>query len=288
MNPPGALRLVHDAMACIFGIRFADTEEAYACRAAQAAFDEIDRVEQLFSRFVAHSEIAQLNRTLPGEPVPLSPDTVACLEIAAAAFSLTGRAFDVAYRSRPRAPQRADGAPAAPLIYDPARRVAGATYANIDLDLGAIGKGFAVDRAVAVLREWRISAALVDAGQSTVFALGAPHGAAGWRVQLRGLDAAPETAAMDKITLRDQALSGSGQVLHGPHIVDPRRNAAVPASRATWAIAASAAWSDALSTAFMSMTEEEIAAVCAARGDIRAIVRDVSGASEIVRHYPPR
>jgi len=278
-------RFTWDAMACRFGLYLTGVETDYARRCARAACDEIDRLELLLSRHIAHSEISQLNRARPGEWVPVSPETVACLQIAVAAYAETGGAFDVAYRSRPRAPRQPDGTPLTPLLYDPARRAIGVQYEQVDLDLGAIGKGFALDCVAAVVREWQIPGALLDSGQSTVLALGTPPDGSTWHVQLRGPN--DVSVPFSPIALHEQALSGSGQILHGPHIVDPHAGTPVAAARAAWAIAPSAALSDALSTAFMIMAPADIAALCARRSDITALlhVPDEAGASAWLR-YP--
>jgi FAD:protein FMN transferase len=259
-------RLTHEAMACTFGVQFSGVGARYAQQAAWAAFDEVDRLELLLSRFVGHSDIARLNAAQTGEWVVVSVETLECLHAAAEFHALTAGAFDIAFRTP--AELRAAGGP--PLAVDDAGRRVALRYAGVVLDLGALGKGYAVDRMVAVLREWRISAALVDSGQSTVYALGRPADDTPWSVGLRLPDTPDEV--WERVELCDAALGGSGQVLHGPHIVDPRQSRPVPTDRAAWAIAPTAAAADALSTAFMVLEPEQIEQVCAAQRGVSAIV----------------
>ncbi len=126
--------------------------------------------------------------------------------------------------------------------------------AGAELDLGGIGKGYAVDRVVAVLREANVRAALVDAGSSTLFALGAPPGRHGWRVRVPY--AAERSRTLTTVELRDQSLSTSGNYekffrLNGRvycHIMDPRTGEPVQGTMQTTVIAPTGTASDALST----------------------------------------
>jgi thiamine biosynthesis lipoprotein len=261
--PPALQRFEHDAMACTFELYLPRGAVRYAQGAAQAAFDELDRLEQLLSRFIPHSDIARLNALEPGQFVRVSPETIECLQLAAQVYTATGGAFDVAFRSRREVPS-------VPLVFDPAARAVGVQAARVNLDLGAIGKGYAVERVVALLREWGIMSALVHSGQSTAYALGQPPNGGIWRVALRSPDQA--ATALGALELRDGALSGSGQLLHGGHIVDPRTGQPADRYRAAWASAPSAALSDALSTAFMLMTAEEVRGLCEQWPGVSAIL----------------
>lgn len=284
-------RVTRDAMACTFGVQiFAVGGEAtaesparqrYAEQAAHVALHEPERLEQLFSRFIPHSDIGRLNAAHPGEWLRVSAETIEVLHLAAEVHAATGGAFDVAYRGR------AAGPPTSPLVLDPARRAIAVGYEGLQLDLGAIGKGYALDRMAVILREWNVTAALLDSGQSTAVALGAgpPRGQSEpkapaqdsadiespcWEIALRRPDDARNT--LGHVALRNEALSGSGQQLHGSHICDPRTDAAVDAGRAAWAVAPTAALSDALSTAFMVLDPAHVPAVCGRWTNVSAIV----------------
>src|SRR5437868_10951780 len=67
---------------------------------------------------------------------------------------------------------------------DAAARTVQFDRAGVELDLGGIGKGYAVDRVAALLREGGVRAALIDAGGSTLYAIGAPPGKLGWRLRV--------------------------------------------------------------------------------------------------------
>jgi thiamine biosynthesis lipoprotein len=265
-------RFEHGAMACTFGLYLLDVEVRYARSAAQAAFDEIDRLETLLSRYIPHSDIARISALEPGQSVRVSPETIECLQLATKVYTATAGAFDVAFRSR-------RGVPSAPLVFDPAARAVGVQTTHVSLDLGAIGKGYAVDRAVTVLREWRIRSFLLHSGESTAYAQ------ATWRVALRGPD--PSTT-LGSLELTNTALSGSGQRLHGGHIVDPRTEQSADRYDATWAIAPSAALSDALSTAFMLMSPDAVQDLCGQWPGVSAILLPAGAAVRDARCFGPR
>jgi FAD:protein FMN transferase len=148
---------------------------------------------------------------------------------------------------------------------------------TVELDLGAIGKGFALDRVVEVLNDWEVSSALLNAGTSTVLALDAPPGQLGWTVGVGGPWGA--AAGFDTVTLRSMALSGSGLEVKGEHVIDPHTGKPPEWHQAAWAMCASAGRSDALSTAFLVMQTEEVERYCADHSDVAAIVvrRDAHG-----------
>lgn len=281
LNPPPQ-RFAHDAMACTFELLLPGCDAAYARRVARAAFDEVDRTEQLLSRFIPHSDVARINRLAAGQSVRVSLETAECLQLAAQAHTLTGGAFDIAYRSRRRLDS--GGSVPSPLVLDPATHAVGVQVAGIDLDLGGIGKGYALDRVVAVLHDWGLPAALVHAGQSTVYALGTPPAHTAWHVNLRNPEQPDRT--VDRVALHDAALAGSGQTLHGRHIRDPRTGQPPATVNEAWAGAPTAALADALSTAFSVMAPADIAALCARTPGVSAILRLPQGAAHTLVRYP--
>ncbi len=222
----GALhRFTHDAMACRWGIWIVGEDRDYAGQAADAAFQEVDRLEAELSRFVQHSDIARINALEPGQSLRIGVDAFECLQLAAEVHAQTHGAFDVTYRAD-------------------------------FVDLGGIGKGYAIDRAVSILRDWGVESALVHSGQSTLFAVGAPPDSDAWTVSIR--DPNDHASTLGTVRLRDRALSGSGALLHGRHIIDPRTGAVPEAAAGAWSVAPSAALADALSTAFMVLSEGEM------------------------------
>jgi thiamine biosynthesis lipoprotein len=146
---------------------------------------------------------------------------------------------------------------------------------GVRIDLGGIGKGYAVDRMARLLLDWGIEDALIHGGRSTALAFGKPARQEGWPVSLMHPDSG-ETVSRP-INLCDRAISGSG-LQKGLHIVDPRTGRLAVNRRAAWSSAPTATLADALSTAFMVMTPEEIERYCANHPDVTAVVtRDAGG-----------
>jgi thiamine biosynthesis lipoprotein len=137
------------------------------------------------------------------------------------------------------------------------------------IDLGGIGKGFALDQMAELLHEWSIDTALLHGGYSSVLALDAPFGMKGWPLILSNPSNRGQTLA--HLSLRRRAVSGSG-LLKGPHIIDPRTAQPVEGKRAAWACSDNAAVADALSTAFMIMTPKEVENYCRVYKNVLAMV----------------
>jgi FAD:protein FMN transferase len=262
---PDVRRFSHEAMATVFEVHGVHADQQYAAQAAQAAFDLTDALERELSRFLANSDITRINHLAPGESTRVSPSTLECLLIARHAFDLTGGAFDVSIGT---------GLPS--LEIDPDNSVVLATNRGVQVDLGGIGKGYAVDRMAELLEEWGVVQVLVHGGFSSVLALDPPAGRAGWPLTLS--DPTAPARVLARMSVRQTALAASG-LRKGDHIVDPRTGEPVRGRIAAWVALprpevaraeateegpriAAGAVTDALTTAFMLLTPEEIEAVC--------------------------
>jgi thiamine biosynthesis lipoprotein len=143
----------------------------------------------------------------------------------------------------------------------------------VRLDLGGIGKGFALDSLAAVLKEWDIESALLRASDSTMLALSPPPGEPGWPVSFG------PSHDCRRLKLADAAFSGSGKAVKGDHIINPHTGHPAEGNERAWAGAPSAAVADALSTAFMVMSEEAVRDFCKRNPGISAFVQRSSSAS---------
>lgn len=265
---PELRRFGADAMATVFEVICVHPDARYAGQAAHAAFAAVHRLEQELSRFRPNSDVSRVAALAAGGETRVSPETMECLAVARVLFALTGGAFDVSIGTGLEA-----------LELEPDALTVRALRAGVRLDLGGIGKGYAVDRMAEVLDDWGIDRALVHGGFSSVLALEPPPGEEGWRLTLRAPGVATE-AALERLCVRRAALSASG-TRKGDHVVDPRTGAPVR-DRAAWAVVPSrpdrredravdgwpdlerspSAVAEGLSTAFLILAPSEVEALC--------------------------
>ena len=268
-------RFAHEAMACTFEIVTDYLDKEYACQAAAAAFLEVDRLEHELSRFIDYSDISQINAMRPGEWRKVGSAALDCLLLSQQIHADTGGAFDVTVGGILHAVKEAGLGQAAVgmnlLEISREHRAVGLRGGRVSIDLGAIGKGYAVDAAAAVLQEWSIDHAIVHSGQSTALAVGTDPARAAWPLAIR--DPENHDATLFRVGLpAGHAIAGSGVKLHGHHIIDPRSGQPVTGRLGTWAVAPTAALADAISTAFMVMTPAEIDSYCNNHGDIGGMI----------------
>lgn len=239
--------------------------------AASAALDEIDRVDRLMSHYRPQSPLSRLNRAAAQGPVVVDAELYAFLELCLRWSRESDGAFDVTvgplmkawgfFRDEGRVPGEEQLAAARALVgyrhvvLDPARRSVSFDREGVEIDLGGIGKGYAVDRAVAVLRRLGIRSALVNLGGSSVYGLGAPEAAPGWTIGIEDPTDPSRTAL--RVTLQDRALSVSGGYAKAfveggvtySHVMDPRTGRPVRGVLCVAVLSASATDGDALDNA---------------------------------------
>lgn len=261
------------AMACRFELVLHGEDAVWLRAAGEEALEEIGRLERQLSIFDSASEVSRLNARAAQGPVRVSTALFHLLERAKALHHQTDGAFDLTIAPLMRAWGffRNSGHLPDPDLLDDARGRTGMDLVELDassrtvhfqkngvmLDFGAIGKGYAVDEAIRVLREAGVDQAFLHGGTSTMYALGTPPNEAAWKVAIPRPDSDDEPLAI--VQLQNESLSVSavwgkafeaGGRTYG-HVLDPRLGRPVDGAVLAAVAAPSATVSDALSTAHL-------------------------------------
>ncbi len=301
-------------MATRFELLLCGDDPARLRAAGEQALDEIDRLENQLSLFRPGSEIAHLNARAAVEPVRVSPALLTLLDQAKTISEATDGAFDITVAPLVRCWGFMDGPGRAPNAAElkAAREVVGMDLVELNrsdstvrfakpgvmLDLGAIGKGYAIERAAEVLREAGVSSALMHAGTSSICAIGTPPNADHWlvaienpfaSVQRRAVQTVPDIGAATErsskpslatLGLKTESLSVSaisekffeadGKTFG--HVLDPRTGQ--PACNALLAavVLPSATETDALSTALLTLGSSGVSHISSFRPTARTLV----------------
>ncbi len=228
-----------DAMGGAFSIVLYGPNPARADLAAAAAFAELTRIESFLSNYRPDSEWSRTNREAAFRPVKVSAELFELLVVCGDYTRRSEGAFDISVGPLMRAWGFRGGGMQTPgrelslvgfdkVKLDAAAQTVRFLRPGMELDPGGIGKGYAVDRMVAALRNCGIDCALVSAAGSTIFGMGSPPGRGGWNVVIESPKSRLRTAG--EVQLKDSALSTSGMreksvradgKVYG-HIMDPR------------------------------------------------------------------
>ena len=284
-------------------------EEAGA--AAADAFREMHRVESVMSTWKEDSEISRLNRDGQNKPFKVSRELFLLINKIIQYSRATNAAFDVTARPVVRLWGFQGGEPRLPTdqeMFDALRKVGWrkivldaadtsiTLHGGATIDLAGIGKGYAVDRCVAILKDHGVESGLVDLG-GNMFAIGTPPGREAWSIGIR--DPEDSGGVIGKLLISDEAVATSGNyenfvLIEGKkygHIVDPRTGRTVDHVLGVTVITRTATESDALSTALFVLGHEKsknmtdtfpgMRAVFALPGDVFEFVGNFGGKIEL-------
>lgn len=273
-------------MATVFEIRIRYGDAVYAGQAAAAAFRLLDRIESELNRFSPNSDIAKLNASQPGETLQLGPHAFACLQRAFQLNAATQGALDISIGCLKEHFQQSNwwqklwpsrkmmGMENIRLLDDHGKIM---VTSPVQVDLGGIGKGYAVDCLLEHLHEWDIDDVLISGGASSVAARGGY-----WPVTLRHPQRPSEVLA--SLQLHNQAMGASG-LEKGAHIINPRTQQPARGVLATWVIAADATTADAFSTAFMILSQKEAQRVLSAHPQLMVLIIYKKKSTEMIYRY---
>jgi thiamine biosynthesis lipoprotein len=239
-----------EAMGSTYSVVIYDEDRERMETAAEKAFDEVRRLDNLLSNYKPDSAWSQINQYAAERPVEAPQDLfdllAACLDYSRkseGAFDITvGPLMKVwgFYKGSGHLPRREEvktalaGVGYQNILLDPKTRTVRFVRKGVEMDPGGIGKGYAVDRMVDVLKKEKIKIALVSASGSSIYALGAPPGESGWKIGIR--DPKDEMKTVQDLVLKDESLSTSGNYekffeADGKiyaHIMDPRTGFPAP------------------------------------------------------------
>lgn len=256
-------------MGTVFEIASYDQSPEHASHAIDKALQEIVRLDDLMSDYKPDSALSKLNRSAHFHEEQVPPDLYRVIEQAVKFSRLSGGKFDISIAPLVnlwKAGLRGENMPSL-AQQEEARGCVG--YEKIELtppdrirfrspclqlDLGAIGKGYAVDRAADVLHSSGIRDALINAGGSTMLAMGSPPDQKAWLVRLRD----PSNKIGPQVMLRDESVSTSEQTApsllgkdSAGHIIDPETGRPLQTDLAVSAVTKNATDSDGLSTTLL-------------------------------------
>ncbi len=267
-----------------------------AVAAADDALDLIDDLEEQLTVYRDTSEICRINATAFDGPVAVETRLFQLLRRATTLTAQTSGAFDLASGSLIKAWgfYRREGRIPSPRELAEARDASGMKHVilnaddstikfrrpGLELNLGGIGKGYAIDRAVELLRsKWGIASALVHGGGSSVYALGSPPGQPrGWSIALK--HPGNDRRSLGTVYLKDRGLGTSAATFqffeyngkkYG-HLLDPRTGWPAERTANATAIANTASEADALSTAFFVLGTPAALEYCRTRPELAAVM----------------
>lgn len=264
-----------------------------AARAMTAALDEMQRVDRLLSNYAADTELSRMNAVAANGPFHASEELYEFVKSCRRYFEATRGTFDPTMGPVARAwgfftPHPSEPTPAAAAAararagfvrvrFDDATRSISYDVEGVEIDPGGIGKGYAADRAAAVLRQFGISSALVSAGGSTIYAVGRPPDRDGWKIAVR--DPARPATSLRFVMLRDTAISTSGVaekfvVADGHrygHIIDPRNGEPAEGMCQVSVVASDATGSDAYTKAAFLLSREALTRLFGGRREIHVL-----------------
>ncbi len=289
------------AMACQFQVLLNAGDGPAAQEAALEALDLVDQVEDQLTVYRHRSEVSQLNAVAATRPVKVDDCLFELIQRSWLLYRETEGAFDITagplvklwgfYRREGRVPgdqELADVLDRTGSEWIELDADAGTVHflrEGVELNFGAIGKGYALDRAAERLREAGVRDFLFHGGNSSVLAVGSRAGVAGggWIVGV-GHPLRPDVR-LAEIRLRDRAIGTSGtgtqhfyhQGRRFGHIIDPRTGCPAEGNYSVSVLAPQAAQADALATAFYLHSPEWIQRYCRANPSIGVLLSRPTG-----------
>jgi len=296
------LHVNRTAMACRFEVTL-PTSEQIGISAATEALDEVDRLEAQLTVFRDSSEVSHVNRHAAIEPVKISRSLFDLFVLCKHLHAETGGAFDITsgpltrcwgfFKREARFPDRNEIAAALSSVgtnklqLDESANTIHFAEPGLEINLGSIGKGYALDQAAQLLTS-KVNTALLNAGASSMRAIGSGDRGKGWVVGLR--HPRSKFKRLGVLRLRDCALSTSGNEeqffdydgRRYSHIIDPRSGWPAEGVTSVSVVAPTGALSDALATGFFVGGRELAEKYCSTNKDVLVVMLESNSQTPIV------
>ena len=255
------------AMACTFNFHLICDNSGLMDSAVMEAEERLSRLEEQLSFYIEHSDITRINRAPPGEGIRISQDTVDCLlqsfeasaRLGGKFHPFLGQANTLHKGQQNELPHLAElllkeADSSEPVIsLDQESNTVVKLRAGPLLDLGGIGKGFALDQLHSLFQEWEIEQGLIESGGSTFLAMQPPCDASSWELTI-GYENRVGTISLTA----NQVLASSGVAFQGSHVIDPSTRSPNYNWNRSYAIAPNAALADAASTAALLLDPKSL------------------------------
>ncbi len=302
--------LARHAMATRFEIVLHGDNEAALRAAGEEALDEIERLDNQLSFYNPHSQISRLNARAAQKPVRIEPRLFELLERARKLNATLDGAFDITIAPLMKIWGLAGGSGRIPSDeeLESTRAKVGMDHVQLDqaasevrfdregvlLDLGAIGKGYALEEAAEILRDAEIESAFIHGGTSTAYAIGAPPDADSWKIAVEDPKFSeramlnPESVTEEErvgsrlttIDLRDEGISVSAIWGKGfqsqdrtyGHVLDPRIGRPTEGAALAAVVSPSATDTDAMATGLLTLAKGGLANLEKLGSNIRGLV----------------
>jgi thiamine biosynthesis lipoprotein len=233
-----------EAMGTTFSVTLYGYDREQLQAAMADAFEEVRRIDGELSNYRPGSDLSEVNRFAAERPVKVTPELFRLLSECLDYSRRSEGTFDISvgplmkvwgfYKGTGRLPRKEEVDQALKkvgyrnVLLNAADRTVRFAQPGVELDPGGIGKGYAVDRVVQVLKDDGITSALVSAGASSIYALGTPNNQRGWEIKIR--DPKNQQRTLEDLYLKNESMSTSGSyekffTAGGKiysHIMDPR------------------------------------------------------------------
>jgi len=246
----------HNAMGTLFELWLCGEDRGHLQSVAFKAWEEVDRLELLLSRYDPRAEIARVNREAAERPVRVEVELFSILKDCQHWAKRTNGYFNIAYASSPQPMERVEATSLFTLNEE--HRTIHFAHDKVSLDFGGYGKGYALDCIADLLGSFGIESACVHAGGSSVLALGRQENGEFWTVDIP--DSKDSSITVHRRSLLNAGFSYSATVSADEpvaDIVDPHQNQAVQKAAACWVLAPSALNAEVWTTALLAMGRDQ-------------------------------